>query len=174
MSNFYLGQIDIFGFNFAPVQWAQCTGSILSIAQNTALFALIGTFYGGNGTSTFALPDLRSRTPVEYDNNVPIGEAAGVESVTLISTQMPQHTHLMAALSTNGDAVKIDNDIFAQANTVAAPHTVAMAYGPVTNTVTLNAGSVSIAGGNQSHSNIQPLLAVNFCIATSGIFPPRG
>ena len=77
-------------------------------------------------------------------------------------------------MSTNGDAVKIDNDIFAQANTVAAPHTVAMAYGPVTNTVTLNAGSVSIAGGNQSHSNIQPLLAVNFCIATSGIFPPRG
>jgi microcystin-dependent protein len=172
--DFYLGQIDIFGFNFAPVQWAQCTGSILPISQNTALFALIGTFYGGNGQTTFALPDLRSRTPIGYDNNFPIGEAAGVESVTLINTQMPQHTHLVGANSQNGDSVKIDGNIFAQAARPTTPPQPEKAYGPATNPVTLNAQSVSIVGGNQAHSNIQPMLAVNFCIATSGIFPPRG
>lgn len=171
MSNFYLGQIDIFGFNFAPVQWAQCTGTILSIAQNTALFALIGTFYGGNGTSTFALPDLRSRTPLGFDNNFPIGEAAGVENVTLTNAEMPQHTHLVGVSSANGGTASISGHIFAQAHLSNTP---AKAYGPATGTVALNAGSVSIVGGNQPHSNIQPLLAVNFCIATSGIFPPRG
>lgn len=170
MSNFYLGQIDIFGFNFAPRGWAQCTGTILPITQNTALFALIGTFYGGNGTSTFALPDLRSRTPIGYDNNFPIGEMAGVENVTLTNAEMPQHTHLVGANSGNGDGVQIDGNIFAQAQRQG---TADKAYGPAANAVTLNAGSVSLVGGNQSHSNIQPLLAVNFCIATSGIFPPR-
>jgi microcystin-dependent protein len=173
MSNFFLGQIGVFGFNFAPRGWAQCTGTILPITQNTALFALIGTFYGGNGTSTFALPDLRSRTSIGYDGQFPLGEAAGAESITLISTQLPQHTHLMGALSTNGDAVKIDNNIFALPVRPTNPPQTEKAYGPATNPVTLNAQSVSIVGGNQSHNNIQPLLAVNFCIATSGIFPSR-
>ena len=171
MSNFYLGQIDIFGFNFAPRSWAMCTGTILPIAQNTALFSLLGTFYGGNGTSTFALPDLRSRTPVGYDNNYPIGEMAGTETVTLTSAEMPHHTHLMGATTEPGDASQLGGHIFAQAQRAG---TAEPAYGPATNSVTLNAGSVSIVGGSQPHDNIQPMLAVNFCIATSGIYPPRG
>jgi microcystin-dependent protein len=169
--DFYLGQIGIFGFNFAPTQWAMCTGTILPISQNTALFALIGTFYGGNGQTTFGLPDLRSRTPLGSDNNYPIGELAGMENVTLINTQIPQHTHLVAASNGNASVFGIDNAIFAQGN---HRNTATKAYGPVTGTVPLNAGSVSLQGGSQPHNNIQPMQAVNFCIATSGIFPPRG
>lgn len=170
--DFYVGQIGVFGFNFAPTQWAMCSGAILPISQNTALFSLIGTYYGGNGQTTFALPDLRSRTPIGYDTSYPLGELAGVENVTLISTQMPQHTHLLGGLDTNGGDIKADGAIFAQPNTISN-HTVANAYAPPGNGVPLNAGSVSMAGGSQPHGNIQPLLAVNFCIATSGIYPPR-
>ncbi|HZD90877.1 MAG TPA: tail fiber protein [Pseudolabrys sp.] len=169
--DFYVGQIDLFGFNFAPVQWAQCTGTIVPINQNTALFSLLGTTYGGNGTTTFGLPDLRSRTPIGFDSNYPIGEMSGIENIALNTTQMPQHTHAMAARSEGADETTIDGHIFAQGTHRGAP---AKAYGPPTNPVTLNPGSVSMVGGSQAHSNLQPLLAVNFCIATGGAYPPRG
>ena len=176
--NYFLGQIGIFGFNFAPVQWALCNGAILPIAQNTALFSLLGTTYGGNGQTTFALPDLRSRAPIHFGNSAwgetfDLGEMAGVENVTLLSTEMPTHTHGMVATSQNGDAAKIDGHIFAQGASIATPTTNYPAYGPMSGPTSLNAQSVSLAGGSQSHSNLQPLQTINFCIATGGIYPSR-
>lgn len=176
--NYFLGQIGIFGFNFAPTQWALCNNAILPIAQNTALFSLLGTTYGGNGQTTFALPDLRGRAPVHFGNSswgetFYLGEMAGVENVTLIYSEMPSHTHGMVATSQNGDAGTIGNHIFAQAASVVSPVTNYPAYGPMSGATPLNAGSVSIAGGSQSHSNLQPLQVINFCIATGGIYPSR-
>jgi microcystin-dependent protein len=168
--NFFLGQIGIYGFNFAPRGWALCGGSLLPIAQNTALFSLLGTTYGGNGQTTFALPDLRSRTPIGFDGSYPLGQAAGVENVTLINSQMPQHNHLMAAVSTPSDT-KLDGAIFGKA--VSASGTAENFYGPPIAPVTLNAQSIALMGGSQPHANLQPLLAVNFCISTTGIYPSR-
>jgi microcystin-dependent protein len=168
--NYFLGQIGVFGFNFAPRGWAMCAGTILPIAQNTALYSLIGTYYGGNGQTTFGLPDLRSRTPIGFDANDPLGEMAGTENVTLLSSQMPQHTHTMATLSTAGNAAKVDGHIFAQSVLATTPEKF---YGPVVSPVTLNPASVSMTGGSQPHNNIQPSLAVNFCISTTGIYPSR-
>lgn len=176
--DYFLGQIGIFGFNFAPVQWALCNNAILPIAQNTALFSLLGTTYGGNGTSTFALPDLRGRAPVHFGNaswgeNYALGEMAGVENVTLLFTEMPLHTHGMVATSQNGDLAKIEGGIFAQAASIATPVTNYPAYGPVSGPTTLNPQSVSFVGGNQQHNNLQPLQVINYCIATGGIYPSR-
>lgn len=176
--DYFLGQIGIFGFNFAPIQWALCNNAILPIAQNTALFSLLGTTYGGNGQTTFALPDLRGRAPVHFGNaawgeNFALGELAGAENVTLLYTEMPMHTHGMVATSQNGNFPRIESHIFAQAASIATPVTNYPAYGPVSAPVTLNAQSVSFVGGSQPHSNIQPLQMINFCIATGGIYPSR-
>jgi len=168
--NFYLGQIGIYGFNFAPKGWAYCSGTILPLMQNTALFSLIGTTYGGNGQSTFALPDMRSRTPVGYGSNTTMGEMYGAEDVTLLSTQMPAHTHSMAVNNANGSVRTIVAHVFAKGTdgTNALP-----AYIAPQGNLTLNPLTVSQTGGNQNHSNIQPYLAVNFCIATTGYYPSR-
>jgi microcystin-dependent protein len=172
--DFFLGQIGNFGFNFAPVGWAQCTGNLLPISQNTALYSLIGTYYGGNGQTTFGLPDLRSRTPIGFDGSYPLGAMSGTENVTLVNSQMPQHTHLMASLSTAGGAAIMTGHIFAQSvRPGTTPPTPEKFYGPVVSPVTLNPGTVSMTGGSQPHSNIQPSLAVNFCISTTGIYPSR-
>jgi len=168
---YYLGQIGIFGFNFAPVNWAQCNGTILPISQNTALFSLIGTYYGGNGTSNFGLPDLRSRTPYGMGNQTPIGMMGGQENVTLLSTQMPSHNHLMQVNnSALADAAILTGNFFAVAK---ASDTAKPGYAPSPTNVTLAAQTISATGGSQAHSNIQPYETVNYCICTSGIFPPR-
>lgn len=176
--DYFLGQIGIFGFNFAPTHWALCSGTILPVAQNTALFSLLGTTYGGNGQTTFALPDLRSRTPIHFGTAswgeiFDLGEMAGVENVTILNSEMPAHTHGMVATSQNGDAPRIADYIFAQAASISSPTTNYPAYGPMGMPTPLNAGSVSLAGGSQSHMNLQPLQAINFCIATGGIYPSR-
>jgi microcystin-dependent protein len=171
--NYFIGQIGVFGFNFAPRQWAQCTGAILPISQNTALFSLLGTTYGGNGTTTFGLPDLRSRTPIMFGPQTSMGEMGGAESVNLNTTQMPQHTHLVNALSTAGSLSKLDNAIHAGCADVTSPHNPENFYGPSTGPALLNVGTVSMAGGSQPHNNIQPSLAINFCIATGGTYPSR-
>ena len=112
--NFYLGQVGIFGFNFAPVGWAHCAGTLLPVSQNTALFSLLGTIYGGNGQTTFALPDLRSRVPLMFGPQTSIGEMAGQESVTLITSQLPAHNHAMA-VSTSPATEKFTKDaVFAE------------------------------------------------------------
>ena len=173
MSSYFLGQIGIYGFNFAPRGWALASGNILSIAQNTALFSLLGTTYGGNGQTTFGLPDMRSRTPLHFDGNYPLGEMAGTENVTLLATQMPSHTHPFFNVNSAGDVPAEGNHVFAQGmagSPLAATNTYFKGGQP--NTV-LNAQSTSLIGGNQPHNNIQPCLAVNFCIATTGIYPSR-
>lgn len=168
--NFFLGQIGIYGFNFAPRGWALCTGNILPISQNTALFSLVGTTYGGNGTSTFALPDLRSRAVMDFGPQTSMGEMAGVENVTLTTSQMPAHNHLMQVNNGLADLNEIQNDVFAGAKSGGVA---VSSYAPPSPNATLAPQTISLTGGSTPHSNIQPCLAVNFCIATTGIYPPR-
>ena len=181
MSEFFIGQIMMAGFGFAPKFWAQCNGQLLPINQNQALFSLLGTQYGGNGTTNFALPDLRSRTPVGYASSVDpswqppsvqIGQSAGVENVTLLSSNLPAHTHGVNASTTNADSRPPTGRVFATSNNAggSAISIYATSNGPL---VPLNPASVAPSGGNQPHPNIQPYSTINFCIALSGIFPSR-
>lgn len=171
MADPFLGEIRLFGFNFAPVGWAMCQGQLLPISQNTALFSLLGTSYGGNGTTTFALPDLRSRVPLSMGqgaglSNYVIGQAGGNENVTLLASQLPAHSHSVNASSTAAAADRPAGAVLGHAgvNTYAA--------GPDGATV-MNAGMIANTGGSQPHSNLQPFLTLNFCIALQGIYPSR-
>lgn len=180
MSQYFIGQIMMAGFSFAPRFFAQCNGQLLPINQNQALFSLLGTQFGGNGTTNFALPDLRSRTPIGYASSVDpswqppgvqIGQRAGVENVTLLSTNLPSHTHAMNASTTAGDGRTPSTRVFATStNTGTAVNLYANASGP---TVALNAQTIAPSGGSQPHPNLQPYSTINFCIALSGIFPSR-
>lgn len=180
MSEFFIGQIMMTGFSFAPKFWAQCNGQLLPINQNQALFSLLGTQFGGNGQTTFALPDLRGRAPLGFASSVDpnwqppsvqMGQAAGVENVTLLSSNLPSHTHTANASTTAGNNRIPSARVFATSTNTANP---AMLYAPSTGaTVALNPQTVAPAGGNQPHPNLQPYNTVNFCIALSGIFPSR-
>ena len=175
MSEFFIGQVMMAGFNFAPKFWALCNGQLLPINQNQALFSLLGTQYGGNGTTNFALPDLRSRTPIGYASSVDpswqppsvqIGQTGGVENVTLLSTNLPTHTHAANATTSAG--------IARNPRTALYGSTAKNLHGPSTGAlVPLNPQTVAPAGGNQPHPNLQPYTTINFCIALSGIFPSR-
>jgi microcystin-dependent protein len=166
----FIGQIILVPYNFAPRGYAFCQGQILSIAQNTALFSLLGTTYGGNGQTTFALPDLRGRVPLSQGqgpglSNYSLGEQGGVESVTLISQQMPQHNHLLS-VNNQGAATGRPSGQFPGV-------TAANAYAPSGDGSTFSPQAISLTGGNQPHENRQPYLALNYCIALEGIFPSR-
>ena len=175
MTTPYLAQVEIFSFNFAPKGWAQCNGQLLPINQNQALFSLLGTTYGGDGRTTFGLPDLRSRVPMKYGqdpvgNQYVLGQEAGEETITISSQQMPIHTHTVSgsttaahkqapaagfALGTSGNG----GFFYAPGNSASTP---------------INPGTVSTyLGGGQAHTNLQPYLAINWCIALTGIFPSR-
>ncbi len=161
----------MFGFNFAPQGWALCNGQILPIDQNQALFALLGTTYGGDGTTTFALPNLQSRVPIHQGQGAGLssyaeGQAGGAETVTLAATQMPGHTHPVKASSSAAGSDQPEGRALAR----SASHIYTAK--PDTSTV-MNADMLGDAGGSQPHHNIQPYLAVNFCIALTGIFPSR-
>jgi microcystin-dependent protein len=180
MSEFFIGQIMMAGFNFAPKFWALCNGQLLPINQNQALFSLLGTQYGGNGTTNFALPNLQGRTPVGYASSVDpawqpasvqIGQAAGVENVTLLSSNLPAHNHTVNASTTGGNNRIPGTRVYATSTNTAAPISL---YGPSTGPlVAMNPATVAAAGGNQPHQNMQPYSVLNFCIALSGIFPSR-
>jgi microcystin-dependent protein len=170
MSEPYLGEIRMFAGNFAINGWQMCNGQLLSISQYAALFSILGTTYGGNGQTTFALPDLRGRVALHQGtgNGLPTyvtGEAAGSDTVTLISTQMPQHSHQINA-STGGNQVSPSNNY---PGNEATPIKIYSATGPVQ----MNPAVVAISGGSQPHPNIQPFLCVTFLIAMVGIFPSR-
>ncbi|MDN3547278.1 phage tail protein [Mucilaginibacter aquaedulcis] len=175
-----LGSITLFAGNFAPRGWALCNGQILSIAQNSALFSLLGTTYGGNGTSTFALPDLRGRAPIHWGQgpgltNRVIGEASGTENVTLLSTQMPQHSHAVAASSNTATQTSPSGTLLAVSTDMAAggaPSNFIEAI-PANANVTMAPGMIVQAGGSQPHNNMQPYLAVTYIIALEGVFPSR-
>lgn len=177
MSEFYVGQIMMTGFTFAPKYWAQCNGQIMPIQQNQALFSLFGIRYGGNGTQTFGLPDLRGRTPVgsgpSADANwqpppMQAGQMAGDETVTLLSNQLPPHGHQVSGVAAAGDNRNPSSRTFAGTNGGVK------FYGPQGGAEVAQApGSVATAGANLPHPNMQPYTALNFCVALSGIFPPR-
>jgi microcystin-dependent protein len=165
MSQPFLGQISMTAFNFAPRGWATCDGQLLPINQNQALFALLGTTYGGNGTTTFALPDLRGRVPAHFGSGLVQGQSGGVESATLTSSQLPPHSHLLA---TGNQATETSPNGAALAS---KPRRGVNAYTATGAPIVLS-GSQE-AGGSQPHPNMQPCLAVSFVIALQGIFPPR-
>lgn len=171
----FIGMIQIFGFNFAPRGWAMCDGSLLSIAQNTALFSLLGTTYGGNGQTTFALPDLRGRVPVGFGQGPglsanELGQAAGSENVTLLTNQIPAHTHQMMASS---DAQSAGGASGNSLGSAARGSTAGNVYVPGATSQVAMASITTPVGGSQPHSNMQPYLVMNYCIAVEGIFPSR-
>ena len=169
MSNQFVGEIRVFGFGFAPRGWALCQGQLIAINTNQALFALLGTMYGGNGVQNFALPDLRGRSPVHRGNEIVQGEMTGTESVTLLTTQLPQHNHLMNATTVAGTRRPAISGIFAADTTTPSSFYAA----PGTGMTTLNPQAIQSNGGGQPHDNMQPFLTLNFCIALQGIFPSR-
>ncbi|MFY1829874.1 phage tail protein [Myxococcus fulvus] len=173
MSEPYIGEIRMFAGNFAPRGWAFCQGQILSIAQNTALFSILGTTYGGNGQTTFALPDLRGRYPMQPGQGPglsprTLGEQGGTETVTLISTQMPAHTHSLNVSSQQGDTETPVGTVLAADNNGAIFN-----YRAAPIDGTMNPAAIGVAGGSQPHNNMSPFLCLNFIIALEGIFPSR-
>ena len=163
MAEPFLSEIRIMSFDFAPKGWAQCKGQFLPINQNQALFALLGTTYGGNGQTTFALPNFQGIVPLHEGAGHTLGERAGSEAVTISMQQMPQHIHFMQANNTNGSLLDPQNNALGAVNNQ---------YGAPANLTTLNTQfSVSNTGGSQAHTNMQPYLALTFCIALQGIFP---
>jgi len=166
----FIGEIRMLGCNFAPRNYMFCSGQLLPISQHTALFSLLGTQYGGNGTTNFALPNLAGRAPMAYGDGPgltsrQIGESAGSETVTLLLTEMPAHAHAMSAQSSRADRA---NAAFASLAASADP-----VYSTASPSPTMNPLEIGFAGGNQPHNNLQPLLTINFCIAVNGIFPAR-
>jgi len=176
MSDQFLAEIRIFPFNFAPVGWAMCQGQTLSISQYAALFSLLGTTYGGNGTSNFQLPNLQGRVPLDFGNGAGLspyvlGELGGSESVTVLSTQMGQHTHVVQATSASGRRVNSPTNAYF-CDTSTATYVAASSNPPL---VAMDPRVISAGtGGNQPHENRQPFLVLNFCIALSGVYPTRG
>lgn len=168
MAEPFLGELKLVGFNFPPRGWAFCDGQLLSIAQNTALFALLGTTYGGNGQTTFALPDLRGRTPLHVGNGIQLGEEAGVESVSLNVNQLPAHGHALSGASDLANASAPGGALPA-----AKPRGGISRYATPPGDTVMAPGSVTPAGGNQPHNNMQPYLVMNWVIALEGIFPSR-
>ncbi|MGB6856116.1 MAG: tail fiber protein [Terracidiphilus sp.] len=176
MSDPFVGQIQPFGFGFAPRNWAQCNGQTMSISQNTALFSLLGTMYGGNGQTTFMLPNLQSRVPMHSGtfagNSYVQGQVGGEEQVTLTINTMPAHNHNFSGAAQNANAERPDAGA-ALANVYTGTGTGDSYYAPSTTPEPLNPSSLTTTGGNQPHTNLQPFLAVNWCIALYGIFPSR-
>lgn len=170
MSEPFLAEVRMVGFNFAPRGWAFCDGQILPINQNQSLYSLLGTTYGGDGRTSFALPDLRGRTPIHVGRSNgggqhELGQKSGEETHTLSVNEMPQHTHTLRGTNTGNGSASPANDVFANAGTDL--------YNSADSLVDMNAGVVTNVGGGQAHENMQPYLALNFCIALRGLFPSR-
>jgi microcystin-dependent protein len=172
MSDPFVAEIRIFPFNFAPTGWAFCDGQLMPLSQNTALFALLGTTYGGDGKSTFALPDLQGSVPMHPGQGSglslrDLGEMSGVESITLLVSEIPVHTHTMSAAVDPGDLTIPDP------SRVLAASIGGVAYSTAAPTTTMAFQALPPAGGGLPHNNMQPYLTLNFCIAMQGVFPPR-
>src|SRR5215210_6000617 len=165
MAEPFLSEIRIMSFNFAPKGWAMCNGQLLPINQNQALFALLGTTFGGNGQTNFALPDQRGRTPMHVGPGHNLGERAGEQAHTVSTAELPTHTHTAAAssASTGGNSVPTGRVLGSANNMYHAPN----------NLTPMNPGTIANTGGSQAHLNMQPFLTLTFCIALQGIFPSR-
>jgi microcystin-dependent protein len=174
MSQPFVAEIKMFGCNFAPRGWAQCNGQILAISQNTALFSLLGTYYGGDGRTTFALPDLQGSAALQSGQGPGlserfIGELGGTSVVTLIQSEMPAHNHTVNAKITGG-AADPNGKVW---GTVGTQRPAPNFYASGPGNTSMNPLALSITGGSQPHNNQMPCIVVNFCIALQGIFPPR-
>jgi microcystin-dependent protein len=168
----YLSEIRVFSFIFAPKGWSLCDGQVLPINQNQALFALLGTTYGGNGTTNFALPNLQARIPMHFGNGHTLGESQGAVSVTLTLAEMPGHTHSATCSDVAGAKTDAKGGVWARDNNGNAPYSSSgdTAMAPAT----LKApGAIGVTGGSQAHPNLAPYTVLNFCIALTGIFPSR-
>lgn len=164
MAENFLGEIRLFSFGFAPKYWAQCNGQLLSIQQNQALFSILGATFGGNGVTTFALPNLQGAVPIGPSSSITAGTPGGEETHTLTLPEMAAHTHTAIASSAAGGARSPNGAVWA--GTASASYTTSP------NTMMSTAG-IDPAGGGQAHANMQPYLVINFCIALQGIFPSR-
>lgn len=168
MSDQYMGEIRMFAGGYAPQGWAMCNGQLLQISDNPALFSLLGTTYGGDGATTFGVPDMRGRVPISTGNsrgsNYMLGQKSGAESVTLLASQMPVHGHLPAAQSAPGNQPLPTNNVWAAKQVFEKP----AADTPL---VAMSSAAVLSAGGNQSHDNLMPCMALTFIIAIQGMFP---
>ena len=175
MSDPFVAEIRMFGFNFAPKGWAFCDGQLLPISQNTALFSLLGTFYGGDGKSTFALPDLQGATPLSQGqlnggSEYFLGQASGSDSITLLTSEMPVHTH-----SLNAHTPDQADLLTPTANSVLGKANPGNGYNTSNSGITnMSFQALTPAGGSLPHNNMMPFLTVNFCIAMQGVFPPGG
>lgn len=168
MSEPFLAEVRLVGFNFAPRGWAFCDGQILPISQNQSLYSLLGTTYGGDGRTSFALPDLRGRTPIHVGEGHVLGSKSGEETHTLSAAEMPQHNHtLQASNAAANNMTPSSNRAWANADINAYRSPTGAAAGAMSNEALTN------VGGGQAHNNMQPFLAVNFCIALQGLFPSR-
>jgi microcystin-dependent protein len=159
----FMGEIRLFSFNFAPKGWAMCNGQFLPINQNQALFSLLGTMYGGNGQTTFALPDLRGRVATHFNTDT-IGTKAGELSHTVTQSEMPQHVHFLTGSKDNADNINPGSNMFGAFNA---------GYAPPNNLVAILPATVGNLGGSQPHENRQPYAVINFGICLSGIFPSQ-
>jgi microcystin-dependent protein len=173
----YMSELRIFTFNFAPQGWAQCNGQFLPINQNQALFSLLGTTYGGNGQTTFALPDLRSRAPMHIGGGHLQGEKGGEEFHTLTVSELPQHIHFLQGRAQQatlaGGAIPAPTKSLAQGAAATNPISDVNLYGTGAPNIAMSPASVSNTGGSQPHENRQPFLVLNICIALLGVFPSR-
>ncbi len=165
MSTPFLGELKIVAFNFAPKGWAECNGQFLPINQNQALFSILGTTYGGNGQTTFALPDLRGRTPIHAGSGFIQGQAGGQEFHTVTLQEMPTHTHVLQGSNTEGNSQTAAGNVLAQS--------AGRVYTDPAALTTLSPTTVSSVGGSQPHENRQPFTVLNVVIALQGIFPSR-
>ncbi|MBI3348404.1 MAG: phage tail protein [Burkholderiales bacterium] len=168
MSDQFVGELRLMSFNYAPKGWALCNGQILAINQNQALFALLGTTYGGDGVSNFALPDLRGRAPLHAADSIALGQRAGQEAVTLTTGQIPAHTHTLTA---TGDLANAS--VPGGAVPAAKGRGGMNRFGPAGNDTLMDPSSIAAGGGNQPHPNMQPSLVLSWAIALVGIFPSR-
>jgi microcystin-dependent protein len=164
MAQPYVGEIRIFAGNFAPAGWALCEGQLLPISENETLFQLIGTTYGGDGESTFALPDLRGRFPIHQGNSYILAETGGLESVTLTTQQIPSHTHPMFASTLTGTQNGATGNVLASGSSISL-------YRNGAPTAALAPQTIGPVGGSQPHENMQPYVCVNYIISLFGIFP---
>lgn len=175
MSSPFVAEIRIFACNFAPTGWAFCNGQLLPISQNTALFSLLGTTYGGDGQATFALPNLQGAAPLMpgQGNGLSLrdlGEMGGTTTVTLLTTEIPAHTHTVNASTTGGTQIDPSNQVWAVAGVARGTRM----YTATANATNMNPASLTMSGSGMPHNNLMPYLTLNFCIALQGVFPPRG
>jgi microcystin-dependent protein len=173
MSSPFVAEIRVFPFNFAPKGWAFCDGQLLSISQNTALFSLVGTFYGGDGKATFALPNLQGSVALHTDQysgggQYPLGSQSGVDYVTLLTSEMPAHAH-----NVEGDVLVATSSQVSPGGHIPGNAQTKNIYSDQSANTQMNPVMISVAGGSQPHNNLQPYLVLNFCIALQGIYPPR-